>query len=57
MSLAATLDDLDDSLARVHRMLSECPPRRHRSTDPPEFDGLGYATQPEIPTAPEGIEA
>ena len=57
MSLADTLALLDDCHARATRMLAECPPRRHRSTDPPEFDGLGYATQPEIPTAPEGIEA
>ena len=57
MTLAATLALLDDTHTRLMQMLAECPPRRHRSTDPPEFDGLGYATQPEIPTAPEGIEA
>lgn len=56
MTLANTLALLDDTHARLMHMLAECPPRRHRSTDEPELDGLGYATPPESPTAPEGIE-
>lgn len=57
MTLADTLALLDDCHARAMQMLAEIPPRRYRADDPPGFDGLGYATQPEIPTAPEGIEA
>lgn len=55
MTLADTLDTLDDLHARVTRMLAEIPPRRYRADDPPGFDGLGYAAPPVPPDAPEAV--
>lgn len=55
MTLADTLDTLDDLHARVTRMLAEIPPRRYRADDPPGFDGLGYVTPPAPPVNPEDV--